>query len=227
MSRPALGLIETRGLTGALQATHAATAAGQVVICSTEQTSPGVFTVRFEGEWQTVQSAVEAGALAAHEAGAFISMHVIPKTDDGLVPMLPYGRFVSRYREDEESAPKSAAAAPTPKAPARPKPRPKPKPKPKPKPVAQPAPAPAPTPEPERPKPAPVPPPVVTERPPAPAPTPPVSSGELLDRDELDRMPVVKLRKYARDIKGLPIQGRQISKANKQQLLEAIESVRG
>ena len=44
--------------------------------------------------------------------------------------------------------------------------------------------------------------------------------------DELQSMAVVKLRKFARTIPDLPIKGREISKANKQQLLEAIDSVR-
>ncbi len=46
-----------------------------------------------------------------------------------------------------------------------------------------------------------------------------------LDMAELEAMPVVKLRQYARTIPNLPIQGRQISMANKQQLLEAIKGM--
>jgi ethanolamine utilization protein EutM len=250
MARPALGLIETRGLTGALGATHAATTSGQVVIASLEQTSPGVFTVRFEGEWHTVQAAVEAGARAAHDAGELISMHVIPRTDDGLVPMLPYGRFVSKYSEEQSRAgiKKTRETAAKPGGSARPiRPRrrkhdttgvqssrslpesskepesvepetssavverePQ---KPAPSPSSEPAAAP---PQPQ----------TTTSRPEAPAVQSTVDQPGLLSREQLESMPVVKLRKYARSIEGLPIQGRQISKANKETLLEAIDSVR-
>lgn len=44
---------------------------------------------------------------------------------------------------------------------------------------------------------------------------------------ELEKLPVVKLRRYARTLDNLPIQGRQISMANKQQLLEAIRAISG
>jgi hypothetical protein len=54
---------------------------------------------------------------------------------------------------------------------------------------------------------------------PAPAGTPPTW-------EELGSMAVVKLRKYARTLSELPIKGREISKANKQQLLDAISTVR-
>ncbi|HUV30596.1 MAG TPA: BMC domain-containing protein [Acidobacteriota bacterium] len=216
MSRPALGLIETRGLAGALAATRAATDAGQVVIASLEQTDAGIVTVRFEGDWQAVQQAVEAGARAAEALHDLISMHVIPRTDNGLSPILPYGRFVARYRSEEDRGP-SPPRTPSLKPASRPEHR-------EIKlPPAQPAPA-----VPTVARVAPPPKPPVTPEPaviPAPA-VQPTSAPQPLSLDELAEMPVVKLRKYARTIRNLPIQGRQISKANKETLLEAIRSVR-
>ena len=244
MTRPALGLIETAGLTGAIQATHAATKAGEVAIASAERTASGHITVKIEGEWAAVQAAVEAGARAADQAGELISMHVIPRTDNGVLDLLPYRRFLARYQpEDAGSVPAvlTPAAKPKPK-PAKKKARPAPKPpEPTPLPVEQeaapdfppdqvPEPVEAarpPIPAPERPTP-----PAATPQPapqPVPQPTPqpaaPVEGEPSLA--ELEALPVVKLRQYARTVKGLPIQGRQISMANKQQLLEAIRSVRG
>jgi len=106
MPRSALGLIETSGIDGALRATHAASNSGQVVIVSAEQSTGGRMTVKIEGDWVAVQSAIEAGARAAFVAGELLSMHVIPRPDDGVTPILPYSRFVDRYRPEEQTEPK-------------------------------------------------------------------------------------------------------------------------
>ncbi len=53
---------------------------------------------------------------------------------------------------------------------------------------------------------------------------PRVTSGSI-SMEQLEALPVSKLRQYARGLAGLPIQGRQISMANKQQLLEAIRKI--
>ena len=214
MPRPALGLIETRGLTGAIQATHAATKAGEIAIASAERTDAGCITVKIEGDWEAVQAAVEAGARAADKAGELLSMHVIPRTDNGINPILPYRRFIDRYRpgqrptkseagkkprlhalrpeKSEHAAVEAKGALPSLPPPSHSKPVEKPEPKP-------------------------------------PLEGPGETTGQPLDREmSLDRlkvMPVTKLRKYARTVQGLPIQGRQISMANKQQLLDAIVSV--
>jgi ethanolamine utilization protein EutM len=211
MPRSALGLIETSGIDGALRATHAASNSGQVVIVSAEQSTGGRMTVKIEGEWAAVQSAIEAGARAAFVAGELMSMHVIPRPDEGVTPILPYSRFVDRYRPQEHAQPKkatvakpsarvkSAARVPrrveasTPGAAAR---------------QTEPALAVRPTPG-EGPAGSGAP--VATDQP---------------TRAELEQMAVVKLRHYARTISELPIKGREISKANKQQLLDAIASVR-
>jgi microcompartment protein CcmL/EutN len=214
MTRPALGLIETKGLSGAIQATHAATKAGDVVIASAERIEEDRITVKIEGDWEAVQAAVEAGARAADAEGQLISMHVIPRTDNGVVPILPYPRFVARYRPEEGQ----------PRTPSKPKARPKPR-----------APVPKPADKPSRPLPKPAAPRSASPQatapapPPSPQPTPPraESSGSQLTMKELEGMSVVTLRKYARSVPGLPIQGRQISMANKHQLLEAIRTARG
>jgi ethanolamine utilization protein EutM len=224
MIRPALGLIETTGLTGALQATHAATSAGDVAIASAVRTEAGRMAVKIEGDWSAVQKAVEAGARAADAVGELVAMHVIPRTDQDLSRILPYHQFLARFLE---SSPHPVAAAkPTPLEP-------------KPKPTAR-------TRAPQVTKSAsmrksrtagtthpsrdservevrkidhPTSPLSVTET--------TTSSGiEMPSMSELEGLSVVNLRRWARGVPGFPIQGRQISMANKQQLLEAIRSWR-
>ncbi|MEW6049662.1 MAG: BMC domain-containing protein [Candidatus Zixiibacteriota bacterium] len=201
MPREALGLIETKGMLGAIEATRAATQAAEVAIASAEQSTSGRVTVRIEGDRASVSTAVEAGALAAERTGQLISMHIIARPDEGIEPLRPYVRFLKKYTNGD--------IAHTP--PNRPAP---PKPAPKPKPISAP---PKPSP---KPKPAPTPTPATIS-----APTPkPVQAGTVT-LDDLEAMPVVKLRQYARTVPGLPIAGRQISMANKTELLEAIKSV--
>jgi bacterial microcompartment shell protein len=225
MTRPALGLIETKGLSGAIQATHAATRAGDVVIASAERIDDDRITVKIEGDWAAVQAAVEAGARAADAEGELISMHVIPRTDNGVLSILPYARFVARYHPEELGlqAPPKAKAKPEPTLRVR-----------APKPAARPAAPSVPKIQPVKPAEPEVTPPV---SPAVVAPTvspPPVDSAPAivngvvapLPMAELEGMSVVALRRYARTVPSLPIQGRQISMANKQQLLEAIRIAR-
>jgi len=211
MPRSALGLIETSGIDGALRATHAASDSGQVVIVSAEQSTDGRMTVKIEGEWVAVQSAIEAGARAAFVAGELVSMHVIPRPDDGVTPILPYSRFVDRYRPEEQTKPKKTSVAKPPvrvKSVAR---------------VPRQVEAPVPAAAARQPEPAPAVKPAPSEGPAGPG---AAAAPDQPTRAELEQMAVVKLRHYARAIPGLPIRGRQISKANKQQLLDALASVR-
>jgi len=195
MSGPALGLIETKGIDGALQATRAASGAGQVVIVSAERSEGDRITVTIEGDWSAVQAAVEAGARAANAAGELVAMHVIPRSDSGVSSMLPYRRFMARY-----GAGSAAPVAKTPKG----RPRAVSGVRPTERRVASTT------------KPA-VPPRVKT------AGTTATGAGSLPMAD-LEGMAVVKLRRYARSLGNLPIKGREISRANRQQLLEAIAS---
>lgn len=225
MARLALGLIETTGLTGAIRATHAATRAGEIAIASAERCDSGGVTVKIEGDWDTVQAAVEAGARAADEAGELVSMHVIPRPDSAVSSILPYQRFLDRFSPTGKEVSKAKPARPT--APARAKTR-----KPDSNPTSViPTAAPQPTP-PKRPEVAQIKPAQTEPSPIAVAAAPPVVtkpadiSGTQVSIEQLEGMAVVKLRKYARALSGLSIQGREISKANKQQLLDAIKELR-
>jgi ethanolamine utilization protein EutM len=77
----ALGLIETRGLVGAIEAADAGVKAAPVTLLGAEQADAGLVTVLFAGEVAAVKSAVDAGAAAAERVGQLVSVHVIPRPD--------------------------------------------------------------------------------------------------------------------------------------------------
>jgi ethanolamine utilization protein EutM len=80
----ALGLIETRGLVGAIEAADAGAKAANVRLLGTERADAGLVTVKFIGEVAAVKSAVDAGAAAAQRVGQLVSVHVIPRPHDDL-----------------------------------------------------------------------------------------------------------------------------------------------
>lgn len=78
----ALGLVETKGLVGAIEAADAMAKAADVKIFSKERTDPAMITIKCVGEVAAVKAAVEAGAAAAQRVGQLISVLVIPRPDD-------------------------------------------------------------------------------------------------------------------------------------------------
>jgi len=80
----ALGLIETRGLVGAIEAADAGVKAAPVKLLGTERTDPALVTVLFSGDVAAVKAAVDAGAAAAEKVGELIAVHVIPRPYPGL-----------------------------------------------------------------------------------------------------------------------------------------------
>ena len=78
----ALGMIETRGLIGAITAADAALKAAYVTFIGTERVDPAQVTITVSGEVAAVQAAVEAGAAAAERVGELIAQHVIPRPHD-------------------------------------------------------------------------------------------------------------------------------------------------
>jgi ethanolamine utilization protein EutM len=159
----ALGLIETRGFVGSVEAADVMLKTANVRLLGKEVVREALVTIEVVGEVAAVKAAVEAGALAAARVGELISAHVIPRPDDEIDVIL-------------------ATLAGT----------------------AMPPPEPAP----------------VREAAPA---APRVAPAQNTATDaELEAMTVHQLRTIARDMTGLGIQGRQISKANKQVLLTEI-----
>jgi len=84
----ALGLIETRGLVGAIEAADAMLKAANVKLVSREKITAALVTVKIIGEVAAVKSAVDAGAAAAQRVGQLVSAHVIPRPDDQLEEMI-------------------------------------------------------------------------------------------------------------------------------------------
>ncbi|MGK9367677.1 BMC domain-containing protein [Melioribacter sp. Ez-97] len=78
----ALGLIETRGLVAAIEAADAMLKAANVKLLRKEKVKAGLVTVEIIGEVAAVKSAVDAGAAAAQRVGELVSVHVIPRPDE-------------------------------------------------------------------------------------------------------------------------------------------------
>ena len=152
MPGSAIGLIETRGLVGVIEAADTAAKTADVRLLGFERIGGGFVSLSFRGDTASVTTAVEAAREAASRVGEVVSAHVIPSP-----------------RIDVE------ALAPA-----------------------------APDPRPER------------------------DAPELPELSEdLEALPVARLRGLARQTAGVGLQGRQISRANKQQLIQALRQVPG
>ncbi len=81
----AIGLIETRGLVGLIEATDAMAKAANVKIVKRVDIGGGLVTTVVSGDVGSVRAAVEAGANAATQVGEMISSHVIPRPAEGIV----------------------------------------------------------------------------------------------------------------------------------------------
>ena len=81
----ALGLVETKGLVGLVEASDAMCKAASVTLTSTMQIGGGYVTAVVRGDVGSVSAAVAAGAAAAKVVGELVASHVIPRPHDGLV----------------------------------------------------------------------------------------------------------------------------------------------
>jgi ethanolamine utilization protein EutM len=167
----ALGLIETRGLVGSIEAADVMLKTANVRLIGKEIVRDGLVTIEIVGEVAAVKAAVEAGATAASRVGELVSQHVIPRPVDDIEDLL--ARSLSGSTEPPKPLPVPRPRRQAPAAPAQEK--------------------------------------RVTADSPAP---------------DLDAMTVRELRTLARGMEGLGIQGRQISKANKELLIREILKIR-
>ena len=78
MSQEALGMVETKGLVGAIEAADAMVKAANVALVGTEKIGTGLVTVMVRGDVGAVKASVDAGAAAAERVGQVVSTHVIP-----------------------------------------------------------------------------------------------------------------------------------------------------
>jgi microcompartment protein CcmL/EutN len=191
----ALGMIETKGLVGAIEAADAMTKAADVTLVGKERTGGGLILVKITGDVAAVRAAVDAGAAAAQRVGQLISVHVIPRPDDG-TEILIYEQRPRAVKQEKKT-------------------------------VTSLKPSPPPRVEPKKVEPPPTPP--ETERPEEVADIPApheMSDDESTYRQQLEAMTVHTLRNYARSVSGLPIFGRQISRANRDQLIVELMNVK-
>ncbi len=85
----ALGMVETRGLVGAIEAADAMVKAANVHLVGREQVGSGLVTVMVRGDVGAVKAATEAGSAAAQRVGELISVHVIPRPHSEVEGILP------------------------------------------------------------------------------------------------------------------------------------------
>ena len=101
--KEALGLVETRGFVGAIEAADAMVKAANVQLVGKEKTGSGLVTIMVRGDVGAVKAAIDAGGEAARRVGELVSVHIIPRPHEDVELLL------------EKLKPKARAKA-TPKA---------------------------------------------------------------------------------------------------------------
>ena len=159
-----LGLIETVGLVGAIEACDAAAKTADVIITAAEITDAALVSLKIWGELGAVQAAVQAGSQAAARVGQLLAAHVIPNPDDELDTIMG-NQFKPTFSNAK----------------------------------------------------------IVNK----PKPTVSNITSAAAQLDDIEKMPVTKLRRYARTIPNLAIKGREISRADRDTLLREIKNSLG
>ncbi len=88
----ALGMIETKGLVGMVEAADTMVKATKVTLIGYEKVGGGLVTAIVRGDVAAVKSATDAGAAAARRVGELVSVHVIPRPHGSLEDTLPIGK---------------------------------------------------------------------------------------------------------------------------------------
>ena len=88
MEKQALGMIETKGLIGAVEAADAMVKAANVRLVCREQIGGGLVTVMVRGDVGAVRAAIETGAAAAKRVGELVGMHIIPRPHEDVEKIL-------------------------------------------------------------------------------------------------------------------------------------------
>lgn len=100
MALEALGMVETKGFVGAVEAADAMVKAANVELIGKEYIGAGYVTVFVRGDVGAVKAATDAGAAAARRVGELISVHVIPRPHGEVERVLPKG---THYSPDEKA----------------------------------------------------------------------------------------------------------------------------
>jgi ethanolamine utilization protein EutM len=102
----ALGLIETRGLVGAIEAADAMVKAAKVKFLGRQKVKGGLVAVMVAGDVGAVKAAVDAGAAACQRVGKLVSSHVIPRPHDDIDMMIPTGPEEKETIEEKKKPPR-------------------------------------------------------------------------------------------------------------------------
>ena len=86
--KEALGLVETRGFVGAVEAADAMVKSANVRLIGKEKTGSGLVTIMVRGDVGAVKAAVEAGSEAARRVGELVSVHVIPRPHEDVESLI-------------------------------------------------------------------------------------------------------------------------------------------
>ena len=89
MANEALGMIETKGLVGSVEAADAMVKAANVILIGSTYIGAGFVTVMVRGDVGAVKAATDAGAAAARRVGELIAVHVIPRPHENVEKLLP------------------------------------------------------------------------------------------------------------------------------------------
>ena len=89
MEKKALGMVETKGLIGSIEAADAMVKAANVTLVGKEKIGSGLVTVMVRGDVGAVKAAVDAGAAAAKRVGDLYGVHVIPRPHNDVEGILP------------------------------------------------------------------------------------------------------------------------------------------
>jgi len=212
MADRALGMVETRGLIASIEAADAMVKAAQVQLLGKEKVQAGLITIFVVGETAAVKSAVDAGAVAAQRVGELVSTHIIPRPDDQIDEIIPSKASAEKISRRREIIVEKKSGRRTKEIP-----------------IQEDV--------------------VLEETKPEPEPT----SSSTIDRlkkealgvtldveksskgkpksglkysmTELEVMNVHQLRRFARDIENFPIKGREISRANRGDLLDFVKTL--
>ncbi len=93
MSMEALGMVETKGFVGAVEAADAMVKAANVQLVGKEYIGAGYVTVFVRGDVGAVKAATDAGAAAARRVGELVSVHVIPRPHIEVERIVPQGNY--------------------------------------------------------------------------------------------------------------------------------------
>ena len=89
MEKQALGMVETKGLVGSIEAADSMVKAANVHLIGKVHVGGGLVTVMVRGDVGAVKASVEAGGAAAKRVGELVSVHVIPRPHEDVEAILP------------------------------------------------------------------------------------------------------------------------------------------